>query len=157
MIRKRIAEAYKRSQAGVALVEFALVAPLLMTMMLGLVEIGRYAYYSILVADAARAGVEYAAQNNTTAVDTSGISAAVQADTTNNIANVIANSNATCQCWNGSGYTSNCLPGPSCSSGRPVEIVTVTTSGTAKTLFNYPYLPSSLNVSATATMRVADL
>ena len=46
-------------QRGVALVEFALVVPLLALLLVGIIEIGRFAYFSIAVANAARAGVQY--------------------------------------------------------------------------------------------------
>ncbi len=145
------------AQDGVALVEFAVVAPLLMVLMLGLVEVGRYAYFGIVVANAARVGVQYGAQNGSTALDGSGISAAVRADSANGVANLQTASTDSCQCWNGSSYTStSCSPTPKCSNGHPVEFVTVTTDGTARPLFNYPLLPGSITIKATATRRVSE-
>lgn len=52
-----------RSQSGQSLYEMALLAPLLLTVLLGVIELGRYAYISILVANAARAGAAYGAQS----------------------------------------------------------------------------------------------
>ena len=43
-------------QSGQALVEMAFVVPLLLLLALGVIEVGRYAYISILVGNAARAG-----------------------------------------------------------------------------------------------------
>jgi Flp pilus assembly protein TadG len=66
--------------SGQALVELALVVPLLLTLALGVIEIGRYAYIAILVGNAARAGAAYGAQGRTFSSDTGGIIAAALAD-----------------------------------------------------------------------------
>jgi Flp pilus assembly protein TadG len=143
-----------RSQAGGALVEFALVTPLLILLLLGAVELGRYAYFSILVGNAARAGVQYATQNDATAIDTSGIATAAQADGSNPIAPLSVASNTSCECWNGTGTAVSCTG--SCASGSHlVKYVSVTVNGTIKPLFAYPFLPAASTVSSTATMRVA--
>lgn len=142
------------SQAGTALVEFVVALPLLMLLLLGAVEIGRYAYFAIQVGNAARAGVQYGAQNAVTAMDTSGMINAAQEDGSNSIANLNVSPTNYCSCWNGSAGSAI-----SCSSSCPagsnlVEYVQVTVSGSVSPLFNYPMLPSTLNVSNTATMRV---
>jgi len=70
----------RATQSGQALLEVALVTPMLLLLAVGIIEIGRYAYYSILVADAARAGAQYGAQNLATAADTAGIRTAAEND-----------------------------------------------------------------------------
>ncbi len=145
----------RRGEAGVALVEFALVLPLLMLLLIGGVEIGRYAYFSIIVANAAHAGAQYGSQNGVSARDAAGIQAAAQGDGINGISGLTVTSNPTCACWNGSAYSNiPCTAPLSCNSGHPVELISVTVSGTAHSLFNYHVLPSSLAVSATTTMRL---
>ena len=72
-----------RSQAGTSLVEFALVAPVLIFLMIGLIEVGRYTYFATLAANAARAGVQYGAQNVTTATDITGMQNAAITDAQN--------------------------------------------------------------------------
>lgn len=67
-------------QAGGALVETALTAPVLLFMLLGLVEFGRVAYISIEASNAARAAVSYGSQNQITASDTNGMQAAAQVE-----------------------------------------------------------------------------
>ena len=49
---------------GVAAAEFALVAPVLVLLMLGCLDIGNYMQTSIRLERAARAGAQYAAANN---------------------------------------------------------------------------------------------
>src|SRR5262249_13091217 len=68
------------TQSGQALVEFAIVLPVLLILALGIIEIGRYAYISILVGNAARAGAAYGSQSRTLSGDTTGIAAAANAD-----------------------------------------------------------------------------
>jgi len=50
-------------QCGQAMLELALVLPVLLLLTIGLIEFGRVAYYSIEVSDAARAGAQYGAQS----------------------------------------------------------------------------------------------
>ena len=50
-------------QGGQSLVEFALALPVLLLILLGLADFGRAFYYTTTIANAARAGAEYAATN----------------------------------------------------------------------------------------------
>ena len=52
---------------GQSLVEFVLVLPILLVLLLGAIEIGRAAYYAIEVTNASYAAVEYGAQTPATA------------------------------------------------------------------------------------------
>lgn len=142
------------AQRGAALVEFALVLPLLMLLLLGGVEIGRYAYFAIQVGNAARAGVQYAAQNPVTALDTNGITSAAQADGATSIASLNVSPTNYCTCWDGTAGTSVSCTGTCPSGSQQVEYVQVSVSGKISPLFNYPFLPAALTVSNTATMRV---
>ncbi len=65
---------------GQAFVELALVLPVFTLMLVGIAEVGRLAYASIEVNNAARAGVAYAAQTNTTAADATNITLAAKQD-----------------------------------------------------------------------------
>ena len=58
-----------RENSGQAFVELALVLPIFILLLVGAAEVGRLAYASIEVSNAARAGVAYAAQSHTTAQD----------------------------------------------------------------------------------------
>lgn len=145
----------RRDESGTSLVEFALTLPLMIFMLIGIIEIGRYAYFSILAANAARAGVQYAAQNPTTAGDTTGIT------------NAVVNDGQGLPNWTGSGgqvavaqlcSVSGGTP-QACSSGsgaptNTIYYVSVRVTGTFNSLLNYPGLPHSLPVSGNAIMRV---
>lgn len=144
-----------RSQAGTALLEFVLALPLLILLLLGSVEIGRYVYFAIQVGNAARAGVQYGAQNGVTALDSAGIVNAVKADGNTSIAALNVSPSNYCSCWNGSSGSSVACSGSCPGGSHIVEYVQVTVSGSVDPLFHYPFLPSTLTVSNTAAMRIA--
>jgi Flp pilus assembly protein TadG len=145
-----------RSQAGMALVEFALAVPVLMLLLVGLVETGRYAYDCILIGSAARAGVQYGAQNLTTALQDSQMQAAAKNEA-QNIAGVVVQSGHLCQCSNGTTSTSSDCSQTTCplSGYHRVVYVWVTATGSFTPIFNYPGLPAGLSVTREALMRVS--
>jgi len=166
------------SQSGQTLLEVALMLPLLLLLTLGVIELGRYAYISILVDSAARAGAAYGAQSGGTSTDTAGIVTAADNDFKNNGQNVsklTVTSVISCGCDNAGTLTVDFTTAAGCSdatspglaalisacvpptgSGHWVATVAVTGSGTFNSLFNAPGIgiPSSISVSKTATMRV---
>jgi len=145
----------RRKQSGQALVELALALPVLLLLALGVIELGRYAYISILVGNAAHAGAVYGSQG-TWATDPAAIKKAAQFDFAGNTASgsqgngldvstlSVAASN-TCGCDGGG--TVSALPcdgSTTCPAGSHwVVIVNVTASGQYCSLFNYPGLPGS--------------
>ena len=55
-----------RSRQAAAAFEFVIILPVLVTMVLGCIDFGRFAYYYIAVTNAARAGASYGMMNNYT-------------------------------------------------------------------------------------------
>lgn len=148
----------RRGERGLALVEFALVVPVLMLLLIGLIEIGRFAYLGILVGNAARAGVQYGAQSLTTALDAAGMRNAALNDG-QNVPGLTAASpppSSFCQCYNGTTTTAIPCSQTTCPlAGYHRNVyVQVTTHGAFTPLFHYPGLPTSFNLGRTATMRV---
>ena len=152
------------SQSGQSLLEVALLLPLLVLLLLGVIELGRYAYIGILVGNAARTGAAYGAQSLPQSVDTTGIQAAADNDFQNNgqsASNLTVSSFTSCGCDSaGTIITAGCSSGanPSagiCAAGHWVVMVSVTASGTFTSIFNYPGIPSSITISRTSTLRVA--
>ena len=152
----------ERRQSGQSLLEVALMLPFLLLLLLGVIEIGRYAYIGILVGNAARAGAAYGAQSNAQSVDTAGIHNASLNDFMNNGqgANLTVASSVTCGCDSaGVVTTAGCSAATNptagtCAAGHWVVVLTVTASGTYSSLFNYPGIPTSISVSKAAAIRV---
>jgi Flp pilus assembly protein TadG len=152
-----------RSQSGQALLEVALLMPLLLALVIGAIELGRYAYISILVGNAARAGAAYGAQGLALSADTTGITTAADNDFQNNgqlVSNLTVTSSTSCGCDSAGTTTSaacSTTTNPSagtCVAGHWVVMLSVTASGTFNSLFNFPGIPMSITVSKTSTIRV---
>ena len=140
-----------RGRAGVAMLELALVLPLLMLMLLGAIDFARVYYESIAVASAARAGAQYGAQKVTTSGDFAGMQQAALNDLTG-VTGVTVTASRYCQCPNGS--TVNCTTG-TCAGTQinPRIYVTVTVTKTFTTLFPYPGIPNPVVLTRVATVR----
>ena len=137
------------SERGTSVLEMALLIPVLAPLMLGIIEVGRYAELSIAVANAARAGVQYGVQNLADAGDTVGIQNAATYDAPAIPPSGVVSSLA-CYC---SGAA--CTASPCSAPNTEVVYLMVTTTGTFTPLFRYPGLPSLTTVNSTAQMRVA--
>jgi Flp pilus assembly protein TadG len=152
----------RRSQTGQTLLEVALLTPLLLFLLLGIIEIGRYAYIAILVGNAARAGAGYGSQCLPQSVDAAGITTAADNDFQNNgqsTSLLQVSSSVACGCDSAGSLTSAACTGGgagTCGTGHWVVQVSVTASGTFNSLFNYPGIPTSITISRTSTMRVGN-
>ena len=146
-----------RAESGASLVEFAVFAPLFAFLLVGLIEIGRFMFFSILAANAARAGAQYGAQDLTTAYDTNGITSAAAQDGQN-----LSNWTAP-----GGGITvqqlcavNGAAPAPCATSGNAgppqntIYYVRVQVTGVFQTLLNYPGIPNNVPISGGSMMRV---
>ncbi len=136
-----------KSEAGTAMVEFAVLAPVFIFLLVGLIEIGRFSYFALLAADAARAGVQWGAQNLSTADNNYGMADAAQNDGQHLGWTVTQSHFCTLN-----GTVTACAIG-AVPAGQ-VYYVQVTTSGTFNSLLKYPGIPQSLPVSGKAVMRV---
>jgi Flp pilus assembly protein TadG len=138
-------------EGGQSILEFAVLTPVVLLLLVGAIEIGRLAYLSILVNNAAHAGVQYGAQSLATASDNTGMQNAALNDG-QNIAGLTASASHYCTCADGS--SSSCQP-TDCSGSHRLVYVQVNTTGQFQSLFAYPGLPSSYTISGQAVMRVA--
>jgi Flp pilus assembly protein TadG len=131
-------------QRGQALLELALTLPILLLLTLGLIELGRLAYYNIEVSDAARAGVQFGTQSLAYAADTAGITTAAQSDAPDLGAGTITVTPVQyCDCP-GTGSAGAC-PAAGCS--YPLVYLKVTTTYTYTPLFNYLAVSNIFNLS----------
>ena len=140
--RKR---SHSRGELAQSMVEFALTAPFLIILMLGVIDFGRVYFAYVSVTNSARTGADYAAANCSPSCeddDLAGIRDAVEAETG--------------QLLN----TSPTNPEVSVTTGDSLGLgnsqVDVTVSYTFSTIFPWPGLPTSMNVERTVTARVQE-
>jgi Flp pilus assembly protein TadG len=140
-------------EEGSAILELALVLPLLLLLLAGAVDLGRAYFAAIEVQSAAQAGALYGSQYPT---DTAGmVNAAMQ--NAQDITSILQTPSATygCECYDGTpiacGDTSDSCP----NTGNLVYYVTVTTAANYKPLLPWPGIPSSIVLTGKATMRAA--
>jgi Flp pilus assembly protein TadG len=148
---RRLAARLRRSlacQSGTSLPEMALVLPVLILMLAGLVDLGRAYYYAISVSSAAHAAAVYGVQNPT---DVEGMMNAASTSAPD-ISSLDTNASYGCECYDGSSVVADCSSPPSCSENY-VNYVVVTTSATFQTIIPYPGLPSSFTLQGNARMR----
>jgi Flp pilus assembly protein TadG len=140
-----------RPRRGQASVELALSLPLLLMMFLVVVETGRAFYIAISVANAARAGVQYGAQNLTTAADNAGMQSAASNDAPN-ITGMTATATHFCVCSDGTAST--CLS-TDCSGSHRLLYAQVDTSASYAPLINFMGILPTMTIPGKAVMRVA--
>ena len=137
----------RKMKKGQTMVEMALMLPALALLLVLAADFARVFYASIGVASAARAGVQYGAQNYTTAIDYNAIRQAALNDG-QNISGLSAQATDICMC-NGSQVA--CSP-PQCA--EPELFVQVKTTTTFHTLLKFPGVPSQIPLTSTAVMEV---
>ena len=166
-LSRQAARQPKTAESGQTLLEFALMLPFMMLLLLGIAEIGRAAFITITVTNAATAGAEYGSQNARTASDFTGMQTAALYDadkgTTTGVltpANTVATSGCACDKGGSSGTSCN-QAFLSCTSsaitgcnGQIVECVQATTHADFSPLFHYPGLPTTYQANGKAVIRV---
>jgi Flp pilus assembly protein TadG len=139
-----------KADAGQALVELALTMPLMIVLLAGAAELGRVAYASIEVANAARAAVSYGSQTATKAGDTTGIST-IAADDAADVSLGPTTTSESCICSDGSAST--CLA-TDCHGSNIETILTVHTQATFDPLIHLPGLPTTYTIHGDAVQKV---
>jgi len=154
---RKIARKLAKADAGAAAVEFALIAPLLLLMVLGVTEMGKIVYYRSVLESAARSGTQaaFAASMGTaaeiTAAQTTMETAADLAITNSGIGVAVAvasTATVTCICANDINDTVDCVTGD-CGSVSKRYIATVNMGMTYTPLFNMTNLPGGFNIDLT--------
>jgi Flp pilus assembly protein TadG len=133
---------------GQSFVEFAIVVPVLLLILLVIADFSRVFYTAIELNNAARAGTQYGIQSPANAADTAGMVQAAKNDASG-ISGVSATASEYCECVDGS--TQACNSGSPCRDMR--VYVEVDTSGTFQTLLNYPGIPASTSLNGKSVMR----
>ena len=137
--------------SGQALLEFAILLPVALALLTGIMEIGRYANACIVVSHAARAGVQYAAQNRVTASNDAAIIQAAENDAPS-FSNMTVTPSHYCTCANGT--SSTCQP-TDCSGSRIIEYSKVDTQVQLQSITGYFAFPQTYTVKGEKVMRVS--
>jgi Flp pilus assembly protein TadG len=140
----------RRSEHGGAMVELAVVLPVLILLAIGVMDYGRVFFTSITVANAARAGAEWGAQNQANSVKTSDLENFAKLDGAE-AGTLVVTSSRTCKC----GATVVLCSTASCAGyGVPRVFIAVTVTKDVALLIKYPGLPTTVTIARTATFRL---
>jgi Flp pilus assembly protein TadG len=141
---RRISE----DERGVTAVEFAMIAPILIAMMISIVDLGLGLYTDTQLANAAQAGAAYAMQKG---YDSSTMTTVAQSST--RLTGVTVNVSQYCGCPSANGVVSATC-GSSCGDGLTAgTYAQVAATKDYSTLLSYPGLPATFHLSETATAR----
>ena len=130
-----------RGDRAQSLVEFALVAPFLIILMLGVIDYGRVYFAYVSVTNGARTGADFASSGESAAEDIDGIRSAALAETLELLNTSPENPQVSVETGTDS-------------QGRAYADVTM--QYTFTTIFPWPGLPSSMDVVRTVRARVAE-
>lgn len=146
--------AHRGSEAGQAVVEFALVMPLLALLLMGGAELARLAHAAIEVSNAAKAAVQYGAQNRATAGDTAGMLTAARNDASGQgLSGLTLSASTSCTCSDG---TASTCKSTDCSGSHIEAILTVNTQATFDPVIHLPGLPTTYTLTGHATQKVLE-
>ena len=146
-----IAVSHDRSrgpESGSALVEFTLILPVLVLLLLGVADFGLALQQAMVAADAAHTGTLYATIAGNSS-NTNGMKDAALAAGGSQL--VVDASQNVYTCSTSVPPTTTM---PSCSSGSVLKYAHVKTQITLPALFGYPGLPASFTLSGSSTIRV---
>jgi Flp pilus assembly protein TadG len=123
---------------------------MLLLVVVGVIDLGRMAYLAVQVTSAARAGMMYGAQSQTTAAHTAGMIQTARNDA--DVALAAVSGARSCRC---SGGTVDIPCNASCGTNqRMLTYVTVTASVDYAPLMPYPGVPGAFRITRSAAMRV---
>ncbi len=130
------------------MIEFALVTPLLLLLIAGVLDYSNALRTAMAVSDAARAGAQFGTLSTANSSDYTGMQNAAR-NSVPNLPGMTATATRLCRCSDGSPVSC----GGTCIGGGVRVYVSVTTHATVPNWFNYAALPFSGQVTGTAVMR----
>jgi Flp pilus assembly protein TadG len=151
-------KAIAHAQRGSSAVEFGLLAPILIFLTIGVVDLGIGLYQQQQVQAAAQAGAQAALSggasvNTGAATFTTNIENAVTNAT--NLSSISASATTVCGCPSGTSVTTVATCTTACSGGgNPNTYVTVGATATYKPMLSYPSLGKSVTLNASAMVRI---
>jgi Flp pilus assembly protein TadG len=140
----------RRTQGGNAVVEFAMMAVVLLLFTCGVSDFARLAGLADMARGAAAAGTKYGALSPAHYGDLTGMQNAAVADT-GNYPGATAVATQFCACTVGGGHVT--CPA-SCGTGNPETYIQVVVSVPFITIFKYPWIPNPVQISSLDAIRV---
>ena len=152
----------RTQEAGSALVEAALTLPLLVSMLLGVVELGRVTYIAIETSNAAKAAVQYGAQNSMTAIDQAGMEKVAQLEASglaSKNVNLSISTTGDCSCSSPDTdsvkpFDCHNAPPDSCPSPSHIEqTITATVTASFDPVITLPGIPTPFTLTGKAVQK----
>ena len=140
----------RNREGGNALVEFALMATVLLLFTAGVSDFGRLPSLATMASGAAEAGVQYGALSPAHFTDLPGIQNAALSSI-GNYAGATATASQFCACSVGGAHIS--CPA-TCATGSPETYVQVVVTVPFSMVFNLPWIPNPVTISQLACARV---
>lgn len=140
---------FKHSK-GQAIAEVAVLLPLVLTLLVGVEELGRLAYTAIAASNAAQAGAMYGAQNNVTVSDNAGMESHAVADA-QDLSGLTAAATHVCTCSTGASAPDCTLS--ECSGSHMEVYAQVTTTVVFTPICSYLGWPAPVTLHEQALVR----
>ncbi|MFZ2466850.1 TadE/TadG family type IV pilus assembly protein [Parvibaculum sedimenti] len=141
----------RRNDAGTAAIEFGLLAPVLLILLAGLVEVGFSIRESMMVHEAVEAGASYATQYGW---DSTGISNAITGATAETGITATPSPQTFCGCPTATGVTTTLCTATCTGGGSPGQYVRVDATIPHTTILSYLGLPIPATLTAHAIVRI---
>ena len=144
--------AFFEERKGAVSVELALVVIFFAFIAIGAFDFARYGIEVTRITQAARAGIQYAIQSETTAADATSIEQAIRddaSDTTNELQITVDPPYCGCPGAGAAACGSTCADG-----GYPPMYVALTVENDFNLFFTFPGLPSTIPVTASSQLRL---
>ncbi len=132
---KSLLSRLSRARDGLGAIEFGFVAPVLLTMLLGILDYGMAFWQEIEISNAADAGAQWAMQNTYNASSISSVAAAAT-----NLSGISVSSSNPCGCASSTGVTMYSCTATCPDNTAPQPYIVVNTSMCYSTLFRWPGL-----------------
>lgn len=136
------------------MLEFALLAPAMIMLFMGILEIGRFTTYAILAQASARSGAGYGAANLITAADIAGIQSATTNDAQYLPTPIAITAKHLCSV-NGALPPTPCNFSTMTAPTNTVYYIGVTVNANYAPWVSYPGIPNPVTVSGSSYMRVS--
>jgi Flp pilus assembly protein TadG len=141
-----------RSQRGSAIIETGLILPVAILMVCGAMDLARVFYAGVVVANAARAGVQFGSFDLGKAGAINSMNSAAEADASGQgLSGVAVSSRTFCGCTTSMSEVS--CSTATCSGATPAGYVETTATYTFTPMIPYPGMPGPIVISSSARFR----